>query len=161
MKAASSRSAARTAEPAGRLAAIEELTRAGIPVSVLVAPVIPGLTDHELPAILDAAAKAGAVCAGYVLLRLSHGLGPLFEQWLRQHYPERCDKVLSRLRDMRGGAIYDARFGSRMRGEGVMAEQIAGLFALGCRRAGIGGRFPALSTASFRRPGGTQGLLFE
>lgn len=151
----------RATHPAGRLAAIEELTRAGVPVGVLVAPVIPGLTDHELPAILEASAKAGAVCAGYVLLRLPHGLGPLFEQWLRQHYPERCDKVLSRLRDLRGGAINDARFGSRMRGEGVMAEQIAGLFALGCRRAGIGGRFPALSTVSFRRPGGTQRLLFE
>ena len=97
----------RATQPAGRLAAIEELTRAGVPVGVLVAPVIPGLTDHELPAILEAAAKAGAVCAGYVLLRLPHGLGPLFEQWLRQHYPERCDKVLSRLRDMRGGEIYD------------------------------------------------------
>jgi DNA repair photolyase len=151
----------RATQPAGRLAAIEELTRAGIPVGVLIAPVIPGLNDHEIPAILEAAAKAGALSAGYVLLRLPYGLGPLFEQWLRQHYPERCEKVLSRLRDMRGGEIYDARFGSRMRGEGVMAEQIAGLFALGCRRAGIGGRFPALSTAAFRRPGGTQQLLFE
>lgn len=151
----------RATQPAGRLAAIEELTRASVPVGVLVAPIIPGLNDHEIPAILEAAAKAGARSAGYVLLRLPHGLGPLFEQWLRQHYPERCEKVLSRLRDMRGGAIYDARFGSRMTGQGVMAEQIASLFALGCRRAGIGGRFPALSTASFRRPGGTQRLLFE
>ncbi|HTU22402.1 MAG TPA: PA0069 family radical SAM protein [Gemmataceae bacterium] len=151
----------RATQPTGRLAAIEELTHAGVPVGVLVAPVIPGLTDHELPAILEAAAKAGARCAGYVLLRLPHGLGPLFEQWLRQHYPERCDKVLSRLRDMRGGEIYDPRFGSRMRGEGVLAEQIASLFALGCRRAGIGSRFPSLSTAAFRRPGGTQRLLFE
>jgi DNA repair photolyase len=85
----------------------------------------------------------------------------LFEQWLRQHYPDRCDKVLSRLRDMRGGAIYDARFGARMRGEGVLAEQIASLFALGCRRAGISSHFPELSTVAFRRPGGTQRLLFE
>jgi DNA repair photolyase len=151
----------RATQPAGRLAAVEELTQAGVPVGVLVAPVIPGLNDHEIPAILEAAAKAGACCAGYVLLRLPHGLGPLFEQWLRQHYPERCDKVLSRLRDMRGGAIYDPRFGSRMRGEGVLAEQIAHLFALGCRRAGIDKRFPHLSTAAFRRPGGTQRLLFE
>lgn len=151
----------RATHPAGRLAAIEELARAGVPVGVLVAPVIPGLNDHEIPAILDAAAKAGARCAGYVLLRLPHGLGPLFEQWLRQHYPERCDKVLSRLRDTRGGGIYDARFGSRMRGEGVLAEQITSLFALSCRRAGISSRFPKLSTAAFRRPGGTQRLLFE
>lgn len=151
----------RATQPPGRLDTIETLTRAGVPVGVLVAPVIPGLNDHEMPAILAAAAKAGAVCAGYVLLRLPHGLGPLFEQWLRQHYAERYDKVLSRLRDLRGGSIYDARFGSRMRGEGVLAEQIAGLFALGCRRAGIGSSFPALSTAAFRRPGGTQRLLFE
>ncbi len=151
----------RATQPAGRLDAIETLTRAGVPVGVLTAPVIPGLNDHEIPAILAAAAKAGAVCAGYVLLRLPHGLGPLFEQWLRQHYPERCDKVLSRLRDLRGGSINDARFGSRMRGEGVLAEQIAGLFALGCRRAGIGNHFPSLSTSAFRRPGGTQRLLFE
>lgn len=151
----------RATQPAGRLAAIEELTRAGVPVGVVAAPVIPGLNDHELTSILEAAAKAGALCAGYVLLRLPHGLGPLFEQWLRQHYPERCDKVLSRLRDMRGGEIYNSRFGSRMRGEGVLAEQIASLFALGCRRAGISSRFPALSTAAFRRPGGTQRLLFE
>lgn len=151
----------RATQPAGRLAAIEELTRAGVPVGVLAAPVIPGLNDYELPSILKAAAKAGARCAGYVLLRLPHGLGPLFEQWLRQHYPERCDKVLSRLRDMRGGEIYNSRFGSRMRGEGILAEQIASLFAFGCRRAGISSRFPALSTTAFRRPGGTQRLLFE
>lgn len=151
----------RATQPAGRLAAIEELTRAGVPVGVLTAPVIPGLNDHELPAILEAASKAGAVCASYVLLRLPHGLGSLFEQWLRQHYPERSDKVLSRLRDMRGGEINDARFGSRMTGQGVLAEQIASLFAMGCRRAGIANRFPALSTAAFRRPGGTQRLLFE
>lgn len=151
----------RATHPAGRLAAIEELTRAGVPVGVLTAPVIPGLNGHELPAILEAAAKAGAIGAGYVLLRLPHGLGPLFEEWLRQHYPERCDKVLSRLRDVRGGDIYDPRFGSRMRGEGVLAEQIASLFALGCRRAGIERRFPTLSTSAFRRPGGTQRLLFE
>ncbi|MGH7227215.1 MAG: radical SAM protein, partial [Gemmataceae bacterium] len=151
----------RATQPSGRLAAIAELTRAGVPVGVLTAPVIPGLNDHELPAILEAAAQAGAMCAGYVLLRLPHGLGPLFEQWLRQHYPERCDKVLSRLRDMRGGEIYDARFGSRMKGEGIMAEQIASLFAMGCRRAGLNASFPALSTAAFRRPGGTQRLLFD
>jgi DNA repair photolyase len=151
----------RATQPAGRLAAVEELTRAGVPVGVLVAPVIPGLNDHEMPAILEAAAKAGARAASYILLRLPYGLGPLFEQWLQQHYPERCDKVLSRIRDTRSGAINDHRFGSRMRGEGVLAEQIASLFALACRRAGIGNRFPRLSTAAFRRPGGTQRLLFE
>ncbi len=151
----------RATQPAGRLAAIEELTRAGVPVGVMMAPVIPGLNDHELPAVLAAAAKAGARCAGYVLLRLPHGLGPLFEQWLQQHYPERRDKVLSRLRETRGGTIYDSRFGARMSGQGALAEQIAALFALGCRRAGLARRMPPLSTAAFRRPGGTQRLLFE
>lgn len=151
----------RATQPTGRLAAIEALTQAGVPVGVLVAPVIPGLNDHEIPAILEAAAKAGARGAGYVMLRLPHGLGPLFERWLRQHYPERCEKVLSRIRDTRGGSIYDPRFGSRMRGEGVLAEQIASLFALSCRRAGINNSFPRLSTSAFRRPGGTQRLLFE
>jgi DNA repair photolyase len=151
----------RASQPLGRLAAIEELTKAGVPVAVMVAPVIPGLTDHELPAILEAAAKAGARWAGYVLLRLPHGLGPLFEEWLQEHYPARRDKVLSRLRDMRGGAIYDAQFGSRMTGQGPMAEQIAALFAMGCRRAGLTEPFPKLSTAAFRRPGGKQLMLFE
>jgi DNA repair photolyase len=151
----------RASQPSGRLAAIEELTRAGVPAGVLVAPVIPGLTDHELPAILAEAAKAGACCAAYVLLRLPHGVGPLFEEWLGQHYPQRRDKVLSRLREMRGGEVYDARFGTRMTGEGVLAEQIASLFQLGCRRAGLRRQFPTLSTSAFRRPGGTQKLLFE
>jgi DNA repair photolyase len=151
----------RASQPSGRLAAIEELTRAGVPVGVFVAPVIPGLTDHEMPAILEAAARAGAVCAGFVLLRLPHGLGSLFEQWLTEHYPARRDKVLSRLREMHGGEVYDARFGTRMTGEGVLSEQIAALFDMGCRRAGISRRSPALSTSSFRRPGGTQLLLFE
>jgi DNA repair photolyase len=151
----------RATQPSGRLAAIQELTRAGVPVGVLVAPVIPGLTDHEMPAILEAAARAGASCAGYVMLRLPYGLGSLFDQWLTQHYPARRDKVMSRLRDMRGGEVNDSRFGTRMSGEGVLAEQIAALFDMGCRRAGIGRRSPSLSTAAFRRPGGTQLLLFE
>ncbi|HEY7327408.1 MAG TPA: PA0069 family radical SAM protein [Gemmataceae bacterium] len=151
----------RATQPAGRLAAIGELAQSGVPVGVLVAPVIPGLNDHEMPAILEAAAKAGARAASYILLRLPYGLGPLFEQWLQQHYPERCDKVLSRIRDTRSGAMNDPRFGSRMRGEGLLAEQIASLFALSCRRAGIGNRFPRLSTSAFRRPSGTQRMLFE
>jgi DNA repair photolyase len=151
----------RATAPAGRLAAVEELARAGVPVGVFVAPVIPGLTDHELPAILRAAAAAGARHAGFVLLRLPHSVADLFDDWLRRHYPDRREKVLGRLRDMRGGALNDARFGWRMRGWGPLAEQVRALFALGCRRAGLSRDFPALSAAAFRRPGGTQGLLFE
>jgi DNA repair photolyase len=151
----------RATRPAGRLEAIGALAEAGVPVGVLVAPVMPGLTDHELPAILEAAARAGARHAGYVLLRLPHGVANLFDEWLQRHYPARRDKVLGRLRSMRGGGLNDAHFGSRMTGQGELAGQIKALFALGCRKAGISGRFPVLSAAAFRRPGGTQRLLFE
>jgi DNA repair photolyase len=151
----------RASQPAGRLAAVAELARGGVPVGVLVAPVIPGLTDHELPAIVEAAAAAGARHAGYVLLRLPLGVADLFERWLGQYFPERKEKVLGRLRSLRGGRLNDHRFGSRMRGEGVLAETIRQMFALACRKAGIMGRGPELSSAAFRRPGGTQRLLFE
>jgi DNA repair photolyase len=151
----------RASQPARRLAAIEVLSKAGVPTGVLTAPVIPGLNDHELPSIIAAAAKAGAQSAGYVPLRLPYGLGPLFEHWLTQHFPDRKEKVLNRLRALRGGRLNDANFGSRMRGEGIFAEQIADLFALACRRAGIEGRGQPLSTASFRVPSAAQLTLFE
>jgi DNA repair photolyase len=151
----------RAARPAARLEAVAELRRAGVPAGVLVAPVIPGLNDHEIPSVLAAAAEAGARHAGYVVLRLPHGVADLFAAWLERHFPDGKEKVLGRIRDMRGGHLNDPRFGRRMRGEGVLAAQIKSLFALGCRRAGITGRGPALSTAAFRRPGGTQRLLFE
>jgi DNA repair photolyase len=151
----------RTTHPAGRLAAIEALAHAGVPVGVLVAPVIPGLTDHEMPAILAAAAQAGARFAGYVLLRLPFAVGPLFEQWLEQHFPEKRDKVLSRIRAMRDGKLNDPRFGSRMAGEGVFAQLTHELFTMICRREGLNSHSPNLSTAAFTRPGGVQRLLFE
>jgi DNA repair photolyase len=151
----------RASHPTRRLAAIEALSQAGVQTGVLVAPVIPGLTDHELPSILAAAVRAGAKVAGYVTLRLPHGVGPLFEQWLGQHFPDRKDKVLHRIRAIRGGKLNDPRFNSRMRGEGIFAEQIRSLFALACRKAGIDGRGPALSTAAFRMPSNRQLPLFE
>ena len=151
----------RASHPLRRLAAIEMLSQAGVPTGVLVAPVIPGLTEHELPSIIAAAAQAGAKAAGYVTLRLPHGVGPLFEQWLTQHFPDRKDKVLHRVRAMRGGQLNDPRFGSRMRGEGIFAEQIAALFTLACRKASLDGRGPALSTAAFRVPSNSQLSLFE
>ena len=126
------------------------------------APIIPGLNDHEMPAVLAAAAEAGARYAGYVVLRLPHGVADLFADWLERHFPDRKEKVLGRVRDLRGGRLNDPRFGRRMRGEGPLAAQIKSLFALGCRRAGISGRGPELSSAAFRRPGGTQlPLLFD
>lgn len=151
----------RASQPSGRLAAMAELTRAGVPVGVMVAPVIPALNDHEIPAILNAAAQAGARYAGFVLLRLPYAVAGLFSDWLERHFPDRKEKVLGRLREMRDGRLNDPKFGSRMRGEGPLARQIKDLFTLGCRKAGIGGRGPELSTAAFRRPGVTQKLLFE
>lgn len=151
----------RTSQPARRLAAIEALAHAGVPTGVLVAPVIPGLTDQEMPAIIAAAAKAGARFAGYVLLRLPHAVAPLFETWLTQHLPGKKGRVLNRIRAMRGGKLNDPRFGSRMKGEGIFAEQIAGLFSIACRKAGIGERTLHLSTAAFRRPPPIQPSLFE
>ncbi|MCI0484675.1 MAG: PA0069 family radical SAM protein [candidate division NC10 bacterium] len=151
----------RTSHPTRRLAAIEALSRAGVSTGVLVAPVIPGLTDHEMPAIISAAAKAGAQSAGYVLLRLPHAVAPLFEAWLTEHLPERKDKVLNRIRAIRGGRLNDPRFGARMKGEGIFAEQIEDLFTLSCRKAGIVSRGPNLSTAAFRRAAPAQPSLFE
>jgi DNA repair photolyase len=151
----------RAAQPSGRLNAIRELSEAGVPVGVMVAPIIPGLTDHEMPAILNAAAEAGAQFAGYTLLRLPHAVAGLFESWLSRHYPQHKERVLGRIRDLRGGKLTDSRFGLRMRGEGVFADAIRKLFVLGCQRAGIPHKGPQLSTEAFRRPGGTQRLLFE
>jgi len=139
--------------PSKRLAAIEALAKAGVPVGVMAAPMIPGLTDHELPAILQAAANAGAKNAGFVVLRLPHGVKELFADWLAQHVPERREKVLNRLRSLHGGALYDSRYAHRQRGAGEFAAQIEALFALGLKRAGLARRGPELSTAAFRRPG--------
>ncbi len=146
----------RAASPPHRLAAIEALARAGIPVGILVAPVIPGLNDHEMPRVLAAAAAAGATWAAMQLVRLPLGVGPLFEQWLERHEPLKRDKVLHRVRALRGGKLNDSRFGVRMKGEGPVAEQLARLFHLARRKAGLGEVGPALSTAAFRRPAGPQ-----
>jgi DNA repair photolyase len=135
------------APPGKRLAAIERLAGAGVPVGVMVAPVVPGLTDHESPRILEAAAAAGARFAGRVVLRLPHGVAELFEAWLALHYPERREKVMSRIRAVRGGKAYDPRFGVRQRGTGFWADEMGALFDLARRRAGLAERGPTLSTA--------------
>ncbi len=146
----------RASLPAHRLAAIRTLAAAGIPVGVMTAPMIPALNDHELPSLIAAAVDAGAQFAGYVVLRLPHGLGPLFEEWLLRHFPERREKVLNQLKSMRGGRVNDPKFGSRMRGEGIVAEQIAALFATACRKAGIAGKRPQLSASAFCVPRGAE-----
>src|SRR5881296_2517146 len=140
----------RTSSPQARLDAIRQLRSAGIPTGVMVAPIIPGLTDHEVPGILDACAKAGAQFAGYTIVRLPWAVAPLFEHWLEEHFPDRKEKVLGRIRDMRGNRLNNPQWHTRMTGEGIFAEQIASLFRVSCRHAGIGER-PTLSTASFQR----------
>src|SRR5947199_7381629 len=114
------------------------------------APVIPAITDSEMPAILAAARDAGAISAGFVIVRLPWAVAPLFERWLEEHFPERKEKVLGRIRHLRGNRLNNSQWHTRMTGEGIFAEQIASLFEVGCRRAGIGAR-PTLSCKSFRR----------
>ena len=144
----------RTSSPARRLDAIRQLARAGVPAGVMVAPLIPGLTDHELPSILSACADAGAQFCGYVPLRLPFAVAPLFEQWLARHYPDRKDKVLNRIRSMRLGKLNDPNFHSRMRGHGAFADQFKKIFDLAKRRAGLDKPSPDLTTEHFRRPHG-------
>ena len=142
----------RASLPQYRLAAIEALSKAGIPVGAMTAPVIPALNDHEIPNLIAAAVGAGARFAGYVTLRLPFGLGPLFEEWLARHFPDRKEKVLNRVRALRGGRINDPNFGTRMRGEGIFADQIEALFEAACRKSGVAGRHPELSASAFRVP---------
>lgn len=142
----------RAARPERRIEAVRTLTAAGIPVGVMVAPVVPGLNDEEIPRILQAAAAAGARTASWVLLRLPKPVDELFAAWLAEHFPERRERVLGRIRECRAGRLYDARFSSRMRGEGVYAQQIGALFAMAARRYGLDHPLPPLSTQAFSRP---------
>jgi DNA repair photolyase len=150
----------RASHPAARLEAVRELAQAGVPVGVMVAPVIPGLTDHEIPSVLAAAAEAGASFAGFTMLRLPYAVAGLFEQWLDRHFPDKKEKVLGRVREMRAGKLNDANFGTRMRGEGNLANIIREMFVLARRKVGIAEKAPNLSTDAFQRPG-DQRLLFK
>jgi len=131
-----------------------------VPVGVMVAPVIPGLTEHEVPEILKAAAEAGATSAGYVVLRLPHAVKDVFIDWLDRHAPGKKARVLSRVRELRGGELNVSEWGRRMRGEGLWADQIEALFRAGAKRAGLSMQPAPLSTQHFRRPGGVQLDLF-
>ncbi|CAN5406199.1 PA0069 family radical SAM protein [soil metagenome] len=142
----------RTSVPRRRLEAVRALTSAGIPTGVMVAPVIPGLTDHEMPAILEAAAESGARSAGFVPVRLPFAVAELFEAWLADHFPDRKDKVLNRIRSLRGGNLNDPNFVTRMRGEGLWADQLKSMFEMAKRRSGIADDLPSLSTGHFRHP---------
>jgi DNA repair photolyase len=152
----------RTATPAAKLRAIRELTAAGVPVQVMVAPIIPGLNDHEIPAVLAAAREAGAIRAGYVMLRLPWAVSPIFIAWLREHRPLQAEKVEGLLRSVRGGALYDAEWGSRMCGKGPYAEGIERTFGAFCRKLGLDGPSPPLDCTRFRPPAlpGSQKMLF-
>lgn len=141
----------RASTPVNRLKAIEALSKAGVPVTVNAAPIVPGLTDHEVPAILKAAAEAGALSAGYTVVRLPYAVKELFERWLEEYFPDRKAKVLNRIRELRGGALYDSSWGTRMSGTGLFADHIRDLFDMGYKRARFSGRI-RLSANHFRNP---------
>ncbi len=142
----------RAATPERRLAALRALTGAGVPTVVMFAPVIPGLNDHELEAVLRRSAEAGAIGAGYVVLRLPLEIKDLFSEWLAAKLPDRAERVMSLVRQMRGGREYDAQWGRRMKGEGPIAELIGQRFKMACRRFGLDGALPPLGTRQFRAP---------
>lgn len=142
----------RASTPSLRLKAINQLSEAGIPTSVMVAPIIPALNDHEIERILDSARGAGATEAGYILLRLPLEVSPIFRDWLLQHYPDRYRHVMNIMRSMRGGKDYDANWSSRMKGQGPYAHQIGRRFALTIERLGLNEQKLPLRTDLFVKP---------
>jgi DNA repair photolyase len=142
----------RTSIPTARLRTIRQLHESGVPVSVLLAPVIPGLTDHDMATVLEAAAEAGATSAGYVLLRLPLAVSSLFLDWLRMHRPLAARRVESLIRSTRGGRLDDSRFGSRLHGEAAYAEGITSSFRVFARKAGLDRPLPELDRNLFRPP---------
>ena len=142
----------RTATPVARLRAVRELAAAGVPVSTMMAPIVPGLTDSEIPAVLTAAKEAGARGAGFVMLRLPFAVAPIFVNWLREHRPLAAERVEGLIREMREGQLYKAEFGSRMRGTGVYAEGIARTFQMFSQKLGLNTPQLPLDTSQFRPP---------
>ncbi|WP_417606885.1 PA0069 family radical SAM protein [Primorskyibacter flagellatus] len=142
----------RVPAPKRRLATIRRLTQAGIPVRLMVSPVVPALTDPELESILDAGAEAGADAASWIMLRLPQEVSPLWQEWLAAHFPDRAGRIMARLREMHGGKDYDASWGKRMRGEGAYADIISRRFAVAARRLGLDRKTPALRCDLFCPP---------
>ncbi len=152
----------RVPAPRRRLETIRRLSDAGVPVRVMVSPVVPALTDHELEAILAAGAEAGAVAASWIMLRLPHGVSTLFREWVAEHYPDRAARIMGRVRELHGGKDYDPEWGKRMTGEGLFAEMVAQRFDVARRRLGLATELPALRTDLFAPPArkGDQLTLF-
>ena len=149
----------RTSRPKGRLAAIRALTNAGVPCGVAIAPIIPGLTEHEMPAILEAAAEAGAKSAFWQAMRLPGEVAPIFIDWLTNHFPDRRERVLNRVREMRGGKLNESAYGDRMRPKGVHLEAVGQLFEATCRKLRLNESRVELSSAAFQRPGQQMALF--
>ena len=149
-----------TSAPWARLRAIGELARAGVPTQVMVAPIVPGLNDVEIPRILQAAEEAGATSAAYVTLRLPLTVEPVFLEWLEHAIPEKKDRILSRIRSVRDGELSDSKFGSRMRGSGAIADQIRQTFQVFARKCGLEGKPPEFDTSQFRPPRTSTGERF-
>ena len=149
----------RASRPAMRLRAVELLAKAGVPVGVMVAPIIPGLNDREIPAVLEAARAAGASSAGYTMLRLPYGVKDIFAEWLKLHFPEKLERILGTIREVRGGKLNVSDFATRMRGEGPYAEQVRQMFHVFRERLGFSARLAELRTDHFRRPGERQMTL--
>lgn len=149
----------RASSPKGRLEAIRELSRAGIPVAVMTAPIVPNINDHEIPALLEAAAEAGATSAGWILLRLPHQIKAIFLEWVERNFPGRAAHVESLIRQARDGELYDAAWFSRQRGQGAFADQIAATFKVFARRYGLDQPRTALNTKAFVRPSVDRGQL--
>jgi DNA repair photolyase len=146
----------RASRPAHRLRAVEILAKAGVPVGVMVAPIVPGLNDREIPAVLEAAKSAGADSAGYTVLRLPYGVKDIFQDWLQVNFPEKLDRILGTVRAVRNGKLNSSEFGARMRGEGPIAEQLHQMFHVFRERLGFSPRMRPLRTEHFRRPGDQQ-----
>ena len=159
-KKLASRMEPRTATPERKLEAIEKLSKAGIPVGVNVAPIIPGLNDEEIPEILSQSAKRGAASATYILLRLPYSIKDMFINWLEREFPDRKEKILNKIREMRGGKLNVSDFGKRFKGQGKQANAIRELFYISCRKFHLNERDFELNTTHFKRPSGKQIELF-
>jgi DNA repair photolyase len=142
----------RVPSPARRLAVIERLAKAGVPIKIMASPMIPALTDHELERIVQAGADAGARAATSIMLRLPAEVAPLFEEWVQARFPDRAARILGRVRALHGGKLYEAAFSTRMTGQGIWAEQMAQRLVIARKRCGLADRLPCLRCDLFRAP---------